>query len=94
MRAEKRSEKRSDNKPPAISGFGVVLAVASHAAMGVALGLVFALILTRTPFFGVLALIDLGTEPKITMTMFVGTTAAMFGIGAALTGAVLMMEDA
>jgi hypothetical protein len=56
--------------------------------MGVALGLVFALILTWTPFF------NLGTNPKMTMATFVGTVVLMFGIGAALTGVLLMMEDA
>jgi hypothetical protein len=72
----------------------MVLAVASHAAMGVALGLVFAMIIIRTPFFGVLALINLSTDPGSTMEVFVGTAVAMFGIGAALTGVILMMEDA
>lgn len=72
---------------------GLVLAVASHAAMGVALGLVFALILTRTPFFGVLPLINLSTDPATTMMVFVGTVISMFGIGAALTGLVLTLED-
>jgi hypothetical protein len=85
MRAKKRSN---------ILGSGVVLAVVGHAAMGVALGLVFALILTWTPFFGVLPLINLSTDPEATMAMFVGTVVLMFGIGAALTGFVLMMEDA
>ncbi len=71
----------------------IVLVVAGHAAMGVALGLVFALILTRTPFFGVLPLINLSTDPATTMMEFVGTVVSMFGIGAALTGFVLTVED-
>lgn len=83
-----RARKRSNNKRPNILEPGIVLAVASHAAMGVALGLVFALILTWTPFF------NLGTNPKMTMATFVGTVVLMFGIGAALTGVLLMMEDA
>ena len=61
--------------------------------MGVALGLVFALILIRTPLFGVLALINLSDDPSATMATFVGTVILMFGIGAALTGFVLTMED-
>jgi hypothetical protein len=72
---------------------GIALAVASHAAMGVALGLVFALILMRTPFFGVLPLINLSIDPATTMTEFVGAVVLMFGVGAALTGFVLTMED-
>ncbi len=83
MRVKKRS-----NLPKA----GVAVAVANHAAMGIALGLVFALILTKIPFFGVGALIDLSDHPQATLAMFVGTVMVMFGIGAALTGSILM-ED-
>ena len=86
--------KRSKTKRPSTSGAGVLLAVASHAAMGVALGLVFALILTLHPFFGVRALIDSSRDPQATMATFVGTAAVMFGIGAALTGFLLTMEEA
>jgi hypothetical protein len=80
-------------KPSTILISRVVLAIAGHTAMGVALGLVFALIVTWTPFFGVLDLINMGHDPKITTTVFVATVALMFGIGATLTGVVLMMED-
>jgi hypothetical protein len=83
-----RARKRSNIPSP-----GVVLAVANHAAMGVALGLVFALILIWTPFFGVRALINLSDDPKLTMETFIGTVVLMFGVGAALTGLVLMLED-
>lgn len=84
MRTNKQSRRqRSD----------IVLAVANHAAMGTALGLFFALILTWTPFFGVLPLIKLSADPATTMTTFVGTAALMFGVGAALTGFILTMED-
>ena len=86
MRAKKRIGKRP--------GPGVILAVVNHAAMGIALGLVFALILLWTPFFGVLPLIDASDHPKMTMATFIGTVVVMFGIGAALTGSILMMEDA
>lgn len=84
-----RTRKRSNPFKP-----GVVLAVASHAAMGVALGLVFALILTSTPFFGVLPLINVSDDPSVAMATLVGVAALMFGVGAALTGFVLVMEDA
>ena len=84
---------RARKKPSVVPKPDLVLAVASHAAMGVALGLVFALILIRTPLFGVLALINLSDDPSATMATFVGTVILMFGIGAALTGFVLTMED-
>jgi hypothetical protein len=89
MRAKKRSNKKRSN----ILSSGVVLAVAGHAAMGVALGLVFALIVIWSPLFGVLALINLSTDPQTTVTVFVGAVVSMFGIGAALTGFILMMDD-
>jgi hypothetical protein len=84
---------RARKKPTIIPKTGRLLAVANHAAMGIALGLVFALILIRTPFFGVLALIDISDDPSATMTTFVGTVILMFGVGSALTGFVLTMED-
>lgn len=83
-----RSKKRSDTTASATA-----LAVANHAAMGIALGLVFVLILTSTPFFGVLAFINHSDDPAMTMVTFVGTVVLMFGLGAAVTGSILMMED-
>jgi hypothetical protein len=85
--------KRSNNKRSNILSVATVLAVAAHATMGIALGLVFALILIRTPFFGVAALINLSRDPQVTMATFIGTVVVMFGVGAALTGVILMMED-
>ena len=93
LAAEREPGMRARKKPSIIPNPGLVLAVANHAAMGVALGLVFALILIRTPLFGVLALINLSDDPSATMATFVGTVILMFGIGAALTGFVLTMED-
>jgi hypothetical protein len=84
---------RARKKPSAVVKPSTVLAVANHAAMGVALGLVFALILIWTPLFGILPLINLSDDPAMTMETFVGTVVLMFGVGAALTGFVLMMED-
>jgi hypothetical protein len=84
MRAKKRST---------LPDRRAILAVANHAAMGTALGLVFALILTKIPFFGVGALINASDDPQATMETFVGVVVMMFGLGAALTGSILMMED-
>lgn len=82
-----------NNKKSNTAASARALAVANHAAMGVALGLVFALILTWTPFFGVLAFVNVSADPKLTMAAFVGTVVLMFGVGAALTGLILMMEE-
>jgi hypothetical protein len=88
-----RANKRSNNKRSNILS-SVLLGVAIHAAMGIALGLVFVLILTWSPFFGVLALINLSTDPEATTVTLVGTVVLMFGVGAALTGFIFMMDDA
>jgi hypothetical protein len=85
MRARKRS-----HGPSA----AVVLAIANHAAMGVALGLVFTFILISVPVFGIRALIDASADPEMTLAVFVGTAVVMFGLGAALTGVILMADDA
>jgi hypothetical protein len=63
----------------------LLLELATHAAMGVALGLAFSLILIITPVFGVRTLIAMGSNPNDTMLTFVGTCALMFGVGATLT---------
>jgi len=39
-------------------------------------------------------LIGLGSDPVATAVTFVGTVILMFGVGAALTGFILMMEEA
>jgi len=57
-----------------------------HAAMGVAMGLAFALTLIVTDPSGISTLIAHGGT-----LVFVGALALTFGIGAALTGAVFMM---
>jgi hypothetical protein len=87
-----RARKRPNSKRSKLSKLDIILAVANHGAMGVALGLAFALILTWSPFFRVRDLIN--TDPRMTMAGFVGTVVLMFGIGAALTGVILMMEEA
>ncbi len=93
MRSRKQPKQRTNTRQANAGRSGVVLAVVNHAAMGTALGLVFALILVSTPFFGVLPLIRLSDNPETTMATLVGTAALMFGVGAALTGFILMMED-
>lgn len=88
------ARKQSERKPAHLSRSSKVLAVASHAAMGTALGLVFALVVIWTPFFRVLTLISLSDNPHAMLVTFVGTAALMFGVGAALTGLIFMFEEA
>jgi hypothetical protein len=62
--------------------------------MGVVLGLTFALMITCIPSFGVTELIGMSLDPEATWVTFIGTVSFMFGIGAALTGVLLMMRVA
>jgi len=66
----------------------ILLEVATHMAMGVALGLAFAFILTHIAALGVDALIAL--SPENTMQVFVMTCVTTFGIGTTFTGIVFM----
>jgi hypothetical protein len=81
-----RPQKRSALIKPAI-----VLEMACHTAMGVALGLGFALALTLTNAFGVSTLIAHSHEPRMTLMLFVATFTLAFAVGATLTGFVFTM---
>jgi hypothetical protein len=69
------------------------LKLASHTAMGVAMGLAFALILTVADPSGIMNLINHSITPGMNLTIFVGTTVLTFAIGATLTGLVFMMTE-
>jgi hypothetical protein len=72
----------------------ILLEIASHAAMGVSLGLGFAFILTHIAALGIVALISLSAAPEDTLRTFVLTCVTTFGIGATFTGIVFMtMRD-
>jgi hypothetical protein len=81
-------------KPSAWIRPAVLLGLASHTAMGVAMGLAFAFVLTLIDTIGVMALINHSADPKTAMLVFVGSFTLAFGVGATLTGLVFMvMED-
>ena len=67
--------------------------MAGHTAMGVAMGLAFAFVLTLIDTIGIMALINHTADPKTTMLVFVGSFTLAFGIGATLTGLVFMMME-
>ncbi|HSY55711.1 MAG TPA: hypothetical protein VK834_04620 [Bradyrhizobium sp.] len=71
----------------------LLLALASHAAMGVALGLGFAFLETHLTALGVTTLIGYSRTPDTLRLIFVGTCAAGFGIGATLTGAAITLTE-
>jgi hypothetical protein len=68
-----------------------LLKLVGHAAMGVALGLGFALILILMERSGVAVTADRGGS-QVSLE-FVGTLVLSFGIGATLTGAVFMLTE-
>jgi hypothetical protein len=65
----------------------------THFLMGVALGLFFILLLTLIDAFHVRDMITHSDAPMQMMVMLVATYALMFGVGAALTGLVLALEE-
>ena len=80
-------------KPSALITRTLLLKLASHAAMGVAVGLAFALIVIHITPLGIATLISHTLNPEATFLMFVGTCATTFGIGATLTGLVITLIE-
>jgi hypothetical protein len=64
----------------------LLLEAGGHTAMGVAVGLAFAFLVTHISALGIATLINYSPAPDAVMLMFVGTCAISFGIGATLTG--------
>lgn len=74
------------------SGLVTLSGLQSHAAMGIAMGLAFALLLMLIDPSGIATRSGPGGPGAI--TAFASTLALTFGIGATLTGAVfIVMED-
>jgi hypothetical protein len=80
-------------KPSAWLQPSMLLGLARHTAMGIALGLAFAFLLTLLDTFGVTALIGHSADPKATMIVFVGSFTLAFGVGATLTGLIFMVME-
>jgi hypothetical protein len=71
----------------------LTLELASHAAMGMALGLAFCWALVLIEPFDVVNLIAHNPEPKTTAIILIGFVSLTFGLGATLTGMVLTTLD-
>ena len=71
----------------------VLLGLAGHMAMGVAMCLAFAFVLKLIDTNGVMALINHSADPKTTMLVFLSSFTLAFGVGATLTGLVFMMME-
>jgi hypothetical protein len=80
-------------KRPALITPLLLLKLATHAAMGVAVGLAFALLVTHITQLGIAALISYSLNPSATFLTFVCTCATTFGIGATLTGLAITLTD-
>jgi hypothetical protein len=70
----------------------VVLKVASQTVMGIAMGLALTLILTGVDQQGVVRLID-HDAGQDAVFVFVGTIVTTFGLGATLSGLILIMTE-
>ena len=79
-------------KPPALRNSVILLGLACHAAMGVALGLVFSLAMILNEAFGMTTLISHGADAQTTMIV-VGSFTLPIGVGAALTGFLFTMVE-
>ena len=71
----------------------VVMKLASNTVMGVAMGLLFVLVLNILDQSGVVRLIDHSSDQGTTVLVFVGIIVMTFGIGTTLTGLILIMMD-
>jgi hypothetical protein len=71
----------------------LLVEAASHAAMGVAVGLGFAFLVTHVTALGIATLINYSPTPDAVMLLFVGTCATTFGIGATVTGLAITLTD-
>jgi hypothetical protein len=71
----------------------VLLEVANHTAMGVAVGLAFAFLATHITALGIATLINYSPAPDAVMLMFVATCTIGFGIGATLTGLAITLTE-
>jgi hypothetical protein len=69
------------------------VALATHAAMGIAVGLGFSLALLSFPCFGVRSLIDDSFDPRVLMATLASIFTLAFAVGASLTGCVLTVME-
>ena len=83
-----RTRKRSALIKPSL-----LLEVASHTAMGIAVGLAFAFLATHIDALGIATFIGYSHAPRNVMLMFVGTSTIGFGIGATLTGLAITLTE-
>lgn len=90
----RKDSRKSSRKNPNRRGVSLVFGLASHAAMGTAMGLGFCFLLLLTGRQDLVNLIAHNPDPKFTAMLLIGFTSLVFAAGATLTGMVLMtMEE-
>jgi hypothetical protein len=70
-----------------------VLKLAGHAAMGIALGLAFVIILTHFGPADIMTVINSSAHPRAALILFESTAVVSFALGAMLTGLVFMVTE-
>lgn len=71
----------------------LLLQLASHAAMGVAVGLAFAFLVLHISQLGIATLISYSPDPTAVLLRFASVCAVGFGIGATLTGLLIILTE-
>jgi len=90
----KRSDQQMQDGESRDRGAAMILAMACHTAMGIALGLGFSFALICIDTSALTVLIAHNSEPKATAIIVVSFFTLTFGVGATLTGFVFtMMEE-
>ena len=80
-------------KWPALIKPSLLLEAAGHGAMGVAVGLAFAFVVTHIAASEIATFINRSPAPGAALLSFVSTCATTFGIGATLTGLVIILTE-
>jgi hypothetical protein len=80
-------------KPSILRIASMLTEIAGHTAMGIAVGLAFALILLAIDQYGVASFINHSAAPETTKLEFVGAVVLTFSFGATLTGLIFMFTE-
>jgi hypothetical protein len=86
-------DKRIADKKSSIGGTSIIIEMACHTAMGIALGLGFSFALALIDRSTLAVLIAHSSEPATTTIILVSFFTLAFGVGATLTGFVFTMID-
>lgn len=80
-------------KPSAFRIASVLIELASHTFMGIAVGLSFALILLTVDQYGLANVMNHSEALEVTKLEFVGVVVLTFAFGATLTGLIFMFTE-